>query len=365
MLAGAGIDTAVTRIAGGPGSPPGYAKPSGRYYDYDRPVRRRPVWPWLLAALLLVAAGVSGFYVFSKIQDQLAGAKPISVPFVEGKLERLAVAEITNAGLTPQVRRRPNENVDIGRVFDQDPAAGERVDKDTTVVILVSSGKAKTTVPDVRGKTRDDAVATLTAAQLKVNVVEVYSDQEPGIVTGQNPGAGVRLVVGETVRINVSQGVKQVTVPSVVGQTLDEAVAALEAQGFTAGSPVFENSDKPDNTVLSQDPAAGTLQRPGTTIALTVSKGPAQTPVPDVEGLDVQSARKTLHAAGFKVDVVFADTDAPEEDGLVLAQSPGAGIDADPKSTVTLTIGRYVAPPPPPPTTESTTTETVPTEPVP
>jgi serine/threonine-protein kinase len=362
VLAGAGIDTAVTRIAGGPGSPPGYARSSGRYYDYDRPVRRRPVWPWLLAALLLVAAGVSGFYVVSKIQDQLAGGASISVPFVEGKLQRLAVAEIRNAGLTSQVRRRPNENVDVGRVFDQNPGAGKPVDKGSTVVISVSSGKAKTTVPNVVGKTRDEAVAELTTAQLEVNVVPVYSDQEPGIVTAQNPGAGTRLVVGETVRINVSQGVKQVSVPAVVGQTLDQAVAALEAQGFTAGSPVFENSDKPKNTVIAQDPAAGTLQRPGTTIALTVSKGPAQTPVPDVEQLDVASARATLRAAGFNVVVVFADTDVFAEDGIVLAQTPGAGINADPKSTVTLTVGRYVAPPP---TTDTVPTDTVPTDTIP
>ena len=88
------------------------------------------------------------------------------------------------------MRKRPNENVDSGRVFDQDPAAGTRVDKDTTVVIFVSSGKAKTTVPDVVDHTRDDAVAALTAAHLKVDVHEVYSEKEPGTVTAQNPPAG-------------------------------------------------------------------------------------------------------------------------------------------------------------------------------
>ena len=44
--------------------------------------------------------------------------------------------------------------------------------------------------------------------------------------------------------------------------------------------------------------------------------------------------------------VDFADTDLVEEDGIVLAQSPAGGIDADPKSTVTITVGRYVEPPP-------------------
>jgi len=358
VLAGAGVAADATTVLQGSEAPTAYRRSTDRYYDYDRAVRRRPIWPWLLAALLVVAAGFASYYVYDRIADQIAGAKPISVPFVEGKLQRLAVAEIKQAGLTSQVRKRPNENVEVGRVFDQDPAAGTRVDKESIVVIFVSSGKAKTTVPDVRGMTRDEAVAALTAANLDVSVAEVYSEQQPGTVTAQSPGPGTRLVEGETVRINVSRGIKQVSVPSVIGESLDAAVAEIEDAGFTAGSPVFENSDKPENTVIAQDPAGGSLERPGTTIVLTVSKGPAQVTVPDVEGLDLATARAALRAEGFRVSVVHADTDLIEEDGIVLAQSPAGGVDADPKSTVTLTVGRYVEPPP----EETFPTETTPTD---
>jgi serine/threonine-protein kinase len=169
------------------------------------------------------------------------------------------------------------------------------------------------------------------------------------------------------VRKNVSQGIKQVSVPSVVGQTIEQATAALESAGFTVGSPVFEFSDEPENTVIGQSPAAGTLQRPGATVTLTASKGPEQTTVPDVEGLDVDSARATLRTAGFTVTVVYADTDDPVEAGVVLVQDPAGGIAADPGSAVTLTVGRYVPPPPPPPPppTETIPTETIPTETIP
>ena len=364
VLAGAGVGAAATTVLHGAEAPTTYRRSTDRYYDYDRAVRRRPFWPWLLAALLVVAAGFASYYVYDRIADEISGAAPVSVPFVEGKLQGLAVQEINQAGLTPKVQKRPNENVEVGRVFDQDPAAGTRVDKESTVVIFVSSGRAKTTVPDVRGMTRDEAVATLTAANLDVSVAEVYSEQEPGVVTAQSPGPGTRLVEGETVSINVSRGIKQVSVPSVVGELLDAAIAAIEDAGFTAGSPVFENSDKPENTVIAQDPAGGSLQRPGTTIALTVSKGPEQVAVPNVEGLDLQSAQAALRAEGFRVSVVRADTDLFEEDGIVLAQSPAGGVKADPKSTVTLTVGRFVEPPPEETLpTETTTTET--TEPIP
>ncbi len=255
VLAGAGVAAAATGVIGGSEAPTTYRRSTDRYYDYDRAVRRRPIWPWLLAALLLVAAAFASYYVYDRIADQISGATPVSVPFVEGKLQQLAVQEIKQAGLVPQVRKRPNENVEVGRVFDQDPAAGTRVDKESTVAIFVSSGVAKTTVPDVVGESRDDAVAMLTAANLEVSVSEVYSEQAVGTVTGQNPGAGTRLAEGETVFINVSRGIKQVAVPGVVGQSLDAAIAAIEDAGFTAGSPVFQNAERPENTVIAQDPA--------------------------------------------------------------------------------------------------------------
>jgi beta-lactam-binding protein with PASTA domain/predicted Ser/Thr protein kinase len=358
VLAGAGLGAAATSVLQGSEAPTTYRRSTDRYYDYDRAVRRRPIWPWLLAALLVVAAGFASYYVYDRIADQIGGADLVSVPFVEGKLQSLAVQEITQAGLVPEVRKRPNENVEVNRVFDQEPAEGERVDEGSTVTIIVSSGKAKTTVPDVVGKSRDEAVAVLTAADLDVSVSEVYSEQPVGTVTAQTPREGTRLAVGETVFINVSRGIKQVSVPSVVGESLDAAIAAIEGAGFTAGSPVFENSDKPENTVIAQDPAGGSVERPGTTIVLTVSKGPEQVVVPDVEGLDLASAQAALRAEGFRVDVVRADTDLIEEDGIVLAQSPAGGVEADPKTTVTLTVGRYVEPPP----EETFPTETVPTE---
>ena len=104
VLAGAGAAAAATSVLGGSEAPTTYRRSTDRYYDYDRAVRRRPIWPWLLAGLLLVAAGFASYYVYDRIADQIGGADLVSVPFVEGKLQSLAVREIRQAGLTPQVR---------------------------------------------------------------------------------------------------------------------------------------------------------------------------------------------------------------------------------------------------------------------
>ena len=86
--------------------------------------------------------------------------------------------------------------------------------------------------PSVVGQSVEDAVAELTRAGLNAQVVEVNSDRDEGTVTGQSPGAGLVVVEGTQVRINVSKGPRPVTVPSVVGLPYDQAAAELQQAGF-------------------------------------------------------------------------------------------------------------------------------------
>src|SRR5262245_49349020 len=228
----AGAPTAITRRvnAGPPTAGPPYSRPTG-FYEYDEPMRRS-FWPWLLAVLLIAAAIAGGWYVYTKIQDQLNQTKPVSVPLVQGSVERLAVQKLEAAGLQVRVRRLPNSTVEIGRVFEQSRPPGERTEKGNLVVIKVSSGKPKVTVPGVVGKQATDAVAALTALGLTADIHHVTSAKDTGTVTGQFPKAGSRLLKGERVRINVSQGPNPVGVPPVVGSPYEAAPGALQGAGF-------------------------------------------------------------------------------------------------------------------------------------
>jgi beta-lactam-binding protein with PASTA domain/predicted Ser/Thr protein kinase len=375
VLRGAGATTLsnapteVTRrpVTVVPPAPP-YAPPTG-FYEYDEPMRRRSFWPWLLALVLVAAAIVAGWYVYTKIQDQLAQTKPVAVPLVEGSVERLAVQKIVASGLNVKVRRVPSETADVGRVYDQQPAPGERIDKGNTVVILVSSGKPKVTVPGVIGQQATDAVAALTQRGLKAKVHRINSDKESGTVTGQFPKAGTRLIKGESVRINVSQGPKPVGVPPVVGVPYEQAAGTLQGSGFAVARRDVE-SNEPKGVVVQMDPPANTLASKGATITVFVSKGPKEFAVPDVTSFSRADAIATLRNSGFKVLVdVIATTDA-SQDGVVLTQPPGPGETAKPGTTVTITVGHFSAPPPPtvdtttlPPPDTTTTTDTTPVVP--
>jgi beta-lactam-binding protein with PASTA domain/predicted Ser/Thr protein kinase len=354
--------TAITRrltVAPPPAAPPPpYSRPTG-FYEYDEPLRRS-FWPWLLAVLLVAAAIVGGWYVYTKIQDQLNQTKPVAVPLVAGSVERLAVDKLKAADLGYKIIRQPSNSVEEGRVIRQDPGAGERRDKGWVVRIFVSTGKPKVSVPGVIGKQATDAVATLTEKGLKAKVYYVHSAKDSGTVTGQFPKAGSRLIKGENVRINVSQGPKPVGVPPVVGSPFESAAGMLQGAGFAVARRDVESND-PKGIVVQMDPPANSLIAPGSTITLFVSKGPREAAVPDVTSFSRPDAIATLRNSDFKVVVDVQDTDDPSLDGVVLTQTPGPGESAKPGSTVTITVGHYVAPPPAatqPTTTQATTTTT-------
>jgi eukaryotic-like serine/threonine-protein kinase len=325
-----------------------------RYRAYDAAVgRERAWWPWLLAVGAILALVAAGYFLYDNIQDQLAASEPVSVGDYEGLREANAVNLIIQDGFEPKVSRRPNGDVEVGIVYEQDPGQGTRLAKGSIVTVLVSTGKAKVKVPDVVGERRDDAVEALTNAGLDPKVVEVPSDRGAGTVTAQDPRSGTVIVEGSTVRINVSTGPKPVAVPSVVGLLYDQAASQLQGAGFAVARRDVDN-DQPKDVVVGQDPNGNSLASKGSTVTLTVSKGPATTAVPDVTSSDEANARATLEASGFEVKVVDQDTDDPTLEGIVITQQPPGGTQRKPGARVTIVVGRFVAPP--------TATDTVPTD---
>jgi serine/threonine-protein kinase len=351
VLAGAGISGAPTIIAPkptavAPTQPPARTPPAA-YYGYEGPPRRsRSIWPWILVLLLLAAAAVAAWFAYGAIRDQLNANKPVAVPYVVGLREKLAVQHIEDKGLHARIVRHSNETYPRGIVFGQQPDGGEKTDKGNNVRIVVSTGRAKITVPDVVGKSQSDAVAALVAAHLKVAVAHVYSSKDPDTVTAQDPPPGNKVFRDTTVHINVSQGVKQIEIPNVVGQSYASARSTLLAAGLNVAKSVVESS-QPANTVIGQAPTAGTRVGAGTTVTLSVSKGTtATTPVPDVTNQDEPTARALLEGSGFKVKETKEIVNDPGEDGIVVDQSPTGGTNAPSGSTVMIVVGRYPGPPP-------------------
>jgi eukaryotic-like serine/threonine-protein kinase len=337
VLGGAGVDgdTAATQVARRPRPVAGYPT------DFD-PMRRRrrPIWPWLVGAGALLALLVAGFFLFDTVRDQLEAAKPVAVPYVVALREDQAVGLITEEGLVPRVRRVSHSEVPEGVVIAQNPTEGTRVEDGSRVLLDVSAGKPEVTIPSVVGQSRDSAVAELTDAGLDAQVKQVNSEQPADTVTAQDPKAGLVVVEGTRVRINVSAGPRPISVPSVVNLPYDQARAELQGAGFGV-TRVDVASDLAKGIVVDQDPSGGTESSRGTTVTLSVSRGPSTVAVPDVTFEDATVARATLENAGFRVREVVEATDDPSMDGIVTAQEPAGSTQAEQNSLVTIYVGSF------------------------
>jgi eukaryotic-like serine/threonine-protein kinase len=337
----AAAPTAVTQLR----QPVPYAPPAA-YYDYDEP-RRRAIWPWLVALLFVAGALVGGYFLYHQIQDQLSSST-VRVANYNGLREILAVQKIREAGLTPNVIRQHNADIVETYVFRQSPTAGAQTNKGNEVTIYVSQGPPQVTVPDVTGRSVEDAVQRLADANLRATIMRVDSNEDQGTVVGQEPTDGATVDEGTKVKLKVSNGPQPIAVPSVIGESFASANSRLQAAGFAVARHNVD-STSPADVVVNQAPGPGTFQPPGTTITLDVSKGPTTSAVPDVTSQDQASAQSQLRSSGFRVRIETQDTNDPSTDGIVLSQDPAGGTQAPKGTTVTIVVGKFVTTTGPPP----------------
>jgi serine/threonine-protein kinase len=123
-------------------------------------------------------------------------------------------------------------------------------------------------------------------------------------------------------------GTPDVTVPSVVGSTVDDAARRLERVGLrgreTSSRP---SAGSPAGTIVEQSPIGGSIVRPGSVISFVTSAGQRAEPVPNVAGMSRRDAERAIEDAGFAIGPISQRTsDSPR--GTVLATSPAGGTDA-------------------------------------
>jgi serine/threonine-protein kinase len=152
------------------------------------------------------------------------------------------------------------------------------------------------------------------------------------------PREGTEVTKGTRVRLLVSNGPEQVSVPSVVGLSRESAEDRLRDEGLSV-SVDEQESDEPEGDVISQDPGGGSEVPRGTTVTITVSTGRPQVDVPDVMGETEQRAVGRISAAGLEPVTQERTVTDPAQDGVVIEQRPGAGTAVDQGDQVTLVIG--------------------------
>ena len=197
-----------------------------------------------------------------------------------------------------------------------------------------------TLVPDVTGKTLEEATTTLTEAGYAVGKTEeVYSDKvEAGHVISTDPAAGKKADKGTKVSITISKGIEQVEVPDIVGNDEDTAKKKLTDAGLKPVAGKAKYSDSVDKgKVISVSPNAGEKVNKGTEVTYVLSKGANTKEVPWVTGQTQDTAYTNLTNAGFEVNIV-EDYDDDVDQGLVIWQDPAGETKQKKGTTITICV---------------------------
>ena len=163
-----------------------------------------------------------------------------------------------------------------------------------------------------------------TAGLIPIISAEPNSDVAEGRVFAQDPRAGAIVEEGSTIEITISQAEGQLEVPTLVELTREEAERQLARSGFTPNVVEVDHNTVPAGVVIRQEPASGVSAERGSVVFFEVSLGPSERTVPDLAGVEFNSALEQLFELDFRTAVVEEASEEIEE-GLVIRTEPEAG----------------------------------------
>ncbi len=300
----------------------------------------------VVAFIAFLAYTAFDFFGNGPAEQQEENSDKIEVPDIVGLTEEEALEKLNELGLgLNAVAREESPKYEEGQIISQEIEAGEMVDKNTSIKVVVSSGIAEKTVviPSITGMSEDEGQKELNDLGLKVDATSEFSDSvEQGDIISVNPAEGTEVAEESTVFIVVSKGpepIEKVSVPQVTGKSLSAAKSELEGVGLAVASSEEYHDSIASGNVISQDISAGKNVDEGTTINLVVSKGPETkyVTVPSMIGKDGTEVKAELESNGLVV-TVREESSTSVTKGVVISANVQAGAQVQEGSTVTIVV---------------------------
>ncbi|NKE61595.1 Stk1 family PASTA domain-containing Ser/Thr kinase [Lentzea sp. PSKA42] len=335
--------------------------------DYDpiadeeeerRAKRKKAIMITLVVILCIAVLGLAAWITNNIMNTGNQASDKVSVPSIVGLSPLEAKEKIRKVGLVASqedVACEPGPNGapakctadQINKVISTNPPEGSQVGQGSQVTISVGAPPGEGTVPDLKGKTPQEAQAILDKdpngfkLQQSNETVEVEDATKAGKVAQQNPEVGLKLKKGGTITIQLGKAPDKQNVPNVVGDDVNDARQTLEGSGFKVNIEQVDSA-KPQGEVISQNPPANSKAAKDTTVTLKVSKG-NQFEMPDLTGLSEREAENRLKSLGW--NGVFNTQDQTVQPGSpqvgkVIAQQPAKGTAISKGTAVTVTIGK-------------------------
>ena len=303
------MDPQPAAAAGVPVAAPGVA--SADIDERDGARKSRPWMKWIAIILAIALAGLIIGFAFDywntsqqqqaeQEQDQEAQANMVTVPNVEDRPRSEVIAELEDLDLLVTVNEEANPDIARDNAIRINPAPGSQLQRNSTVILTVSSGREITEVPDVVGLSLEDASRALSDAGLSMSdsvEEEESSADNTGRVTQQNPPAGSQLSRGSRVTVTVGTGPRMIRVPSnLVGQDIEDVRSTLDAMGFDVQVENVDSTET-DGQVLSVSDEGNEIPA-DSTVTVRVSNGQLIV-APDLVRQTPEEAEEALRDAGW------------------------------------------------------------------
>lgn len=330
----------------GRGGPPSgghrFGGDDGSGGDDGRPSRRRSLGLAVgaVAAVVMLLAGLLLWWAPWTTEP----TRQFPVPAVAGQASEAARASLEQSGFKVNPMEEPSNDVPAGRVTRTTPGPNILANEGSEVTLYVSTGPVRRQIPDLRGRTPDEA-----REQLRVlgftrvsNGARVESSADlEGRVVGSAPASGSSQPITTPIVLQIGDGPRQVTVPNLVGSSESEARSIVEQLNLRLVS-VPGDSDLPTGQIISSSPDAGTVVEQGSTVQVTVSRGNMMV-VPDLRGQTPQQAGARLRDAGWDSTLNQTTRGVPlgsPDDGKVLSQQPASGTKIRKDESVSIVVGQ-------------------------
>lgn len=279
--------------------------------DPTNPIAHPRVGRWVIAAIVVLAVVVGGFFVYRSVSDD-AERVPILVGLDEGE----ATNAVTEYGWRVETTEEFDDVVAVGKVVRTEPESGSSLSRDGVLVLVLSSGPPPVPLPDIVGVAADEAINRLATLGLDVRRQDGYSEDVPlgavarwEVASQPNLVAGAEVVKGTVVDVIVSAGPEPRVVPELRGQTAEAAeevlaelmlrIRRVEDQYFT---------DVPAGAIGFQVPPPGELTDRDTEVTIVVSKGPDVVTVPVLERMNHDQVVTALTDAGLVVGTIIGNS---------------------------------------------------------
>ncbi len=297
--------------------------------------------------IIAVSAVLLAVIVFAL--TRVLGFKSVKVPEIVNMDVQQAQELLEKSELTICITRKEiNDEVDENTVLEQTPEAGEKAEKGSVVNVTISEKSVEVSIPEVKNYDKDLAVEVLKNAGFKVEIEEASSDKfASGTVISQSQSGKGQ--TGSTITVTVSKNDKEksdktVTVPSVTGKTLAEAIKLFNGKLYISVVEEQFSDSVPKGKIISQTPQSGAKAPEYTTVEVAISKGKAsdvEIVMPSVVYLTRSQAKTTLESLGLKVQIKNQYSDSVAS-GIVISQSipKGEKVKADTSVTIYVSVGK-------------------------